>query len=218
MVKSITVNGVKIEVPVSMVANGGKFEISREGRADPVVIDLSKSEEAHVVGKVMRAAATVGSGFGSNLMATFINRIRSLGTFNTINELEKSVTARCKKALKEKEPASLEDVRQYFKEKGYMISGKGLVGFLSWAFTGDTGTKFEKMFEGSDFKLKNKDGLVIGLAKLRFLHNTMDISGIADQQLVLVNTFIKDKKGKVKAVKVGRCYIRGRTKNVGTAD
>ena len=52
------------------------------------------------------------------------------------------------------------------------------------------------------------------IAKLSFVRNTMDVSGVAGQSLCVINTFYKDNSGKLKTEFVGKCYLKNASNNL----
>lgn len=175
-------------------------------------VESDTSTEANMLGTVARVGGTITSGGASSIWQTILNKITSLGTFDSVKEMLSEVGKKAKNAAGSN-PASLEDVKKWMaSNKGEFKSGAG-----HWWFGAmQVGDKASKIPE-SNIRITELDGVVVGLMKMKFGRNTTDASGLFDQQLVLVNTFTGSGDN-IKAVKVGRCYLKGKDKKLASAE
>jgi len=171
-----------------------------------------KSQEANVVGSITRGTNLVATAGASSVWTTIINKITSLGTFESVKDMTDSIVSKVKAKVGNDSP-SLEEVKSWINSsKGKFVSGAG-----HWWFNAmEVGDKTSKI-PANNLRVIEKDGVVIGLMKMRFVRNTSDLSGLANQQLVLVNGF-KGSGSSITPVKIGRCYLKGRDKNLSTAE
>lgn len=107
---------------------------------------------------------------------------------------------------------TVEEVKTWMKSpNGVMKSGAG----HWWLNNMEVGDKTAKL-PASNLRVVNIDGIPVGLMKMRFGYNTQDISGLAGQQLILVNAFVGS-GANIKPVKIGRCYLANKT-DIATAE
>ena len=177
-----------------------KITIQNKGaESAPVTIDTNdKSSEATGLGTVIRASSAIGSPL-SGAIVTAINKVFSFGTFNTMAEVEKAIAAKLDAKVSGKEYPTLDEVKK--------ANPRLKDGFLNWYFNGmQVGDKISK---ASSVKLTTINNVPVAIMKMKWGRNTMDMSGLAKQQLLLVTAFIKA-GGSIKGVKIGKCYINGK--------
>ena len=183
----------------------------------------ARSSEASSNGVFLRALWTIGNPF-INLIATGINRIVSLGTFKSVDEIKSSnkVINAVRSKVDNNTVTSLNEVKSslhsVFVDVGYgdkkAESRTAKLYFIGWLL----GIPLTKMKSGdniSDLNCNYKVTMMdlgdskipVCIAKLSFVRNTMDVSGVVGQSLCVINTFNKDASGKLKASLVGQCYL-----------
>ena len=209
---------------------GTRITIKTKGaESAPIVIDTNKSSEASAGGTLLRVLESVSSSGFLNAIVTLINRIMSLGTYSSINELKSSNKVLNAISSKTKGDLTLSEVKKsihnifvnvgYGDEKGEKTTAR--IYFIAWLF----GVGLTKMHSGDyvsqlggDYKLTtvNVDGkdIPVCIAKLKFGRNTVDVSGIVGQSLCVINTFYKDASGKLKTNCVGKCYLKNASTNL----
>ena len=175
-----------------------KITIQNKGaESAPIVIDTNKSSEATGLGTFNRTVGTFTNPVYAGI-TTAINHVVSFGTFNTMAEVEKAIAAKLEK-VSGKEYPSLNEIKQ--------ANPKLKDGFINWYFNGmQVGDKLNK---ASSVKLTTINNVPVAIMKMKWGRNTIDLSGLANQQLLLVTAFVKD-GGKVKSIKIGKCYINGK--------
>ena len=167
--------------------------------------DSSKSQEATFLGTVGRVAVT---GVG-NIWVTLLNKVMSIGTFNTVAELKAALPNKVNGKIKNS--ASMEDVKNWIsKGKGKLKNG------IDWWFTFQAADKI-KNIPSTNFRLIEVEGKPVGIMKMRFGRNTQDAMGLFDQQLVLVNGFVGSGDN-IKPVKIGKAYIKGKDTPLSTRE
>ena len=173
-------------------SNGVKSEVS---------FDSSKTQEATVLGHIARVGQSITSAGYYPAVVTLLNKLFSIGTFNTVAELKAALANKVNGKVKNS--ASIEDVKNWIsKGKGKLKNG------IDWWFTFQAADKIKDMPK-TNFRLIEVEGKPIGIMKMRFGRNTMDAMGLFDQQLVLVNGFTGSGDN-IKPVKIGKAYIRGK--------
>ena len=211
---------------------GTRITIQNKGAesSSPIVIDLNKkSSEASTGGTVLRILESVTSNGILNAIVTIFNRIVSLGTYSSIDELKSSNKVLNAISSKTKGDLTLsevkESIRNIFVNVGYGDEAAekktARIYFICWLF----GVAMTKMHSGDyvsqlggDYKLTtvNVDGkdIPVCIAKLKFGRNTVDVSGIVGQSLCVINTFYKDASGKLKTTCIGKCYLKNASANL----
>ena len=171
--------------------------------------DSSKTQEATVLGTIGRVSSAVQTLGVDNILITLLNKIMSIGTFNTVAELKESLSEKVNGKVKNS--ASMEDVKNWIsKGKGKLKNG------IDWWFTFHAADKI-KDIPNTNFRLIEVEGKPIGIMKMRFGRNTMDAMGLFDQQLVLVNGFTGSGDN-IKPVKIGKAYIKGKNTPLSTRE
>ena len=181
-------------------SNGVKSEVS---------FDSSKTQEATVLGHVARVGQSIYSVGYYPAFVTLLNKIFSIGTFNTVADLKTAIAKKVNEKVKNS--ASMEDVKNWIsKGKGKLKNG------IDWWFTFQAADKI-KDIPNTNFRLIEVEGKPIGIMKMRFGRNTMDAMGLLDQQLVLVNGFTGSGDN-IKPVKIGKAYIKGKDTPLSTRE
>ena len=171
--------------------------------------DSSKTQEATVLGTIRRVSSSVQTLGVDNVLITLLNKIFSIGTFNTVAELKEALSKKVNGKVKNS--ASMEDVKNWIsKGKGKLKNG------IDWWFTFQAADKI-KDIPNTNFRLIEVEGKPIGIMKMRFGRNTMDAMGLFDQQLVLVNGFTGSGDN-IKPVKRGKAYIKGKDTPLSTRE
>ena len=171
--------------------------------------DSSKAQEATVLGTIGRVSSAVQTLGINNIWITLLNKIFSIGTFNTVAELKEALSKKVNGKVKNS--ASMEDVKNWIsKGKGKLKNG------IDWWFTFQAADKI-KDIPNTNFRLIEVEGKPIGIMKMRFGRNTMDAMGLLDQQLVLVNGFTGSGDN-IKPVKIGKAYIKGKDTPLSTRE
>lgn len=171
--------------------------------------DSSKAQEATVLGTIGRVSSAVQTLGVDNILITLLNKIFSIGTFNTVAELKEALSKKVNGKVKNS--ASMEDVKNWIsKGKGKLKNG------IDWWFTFQAADKI-KDIPNTNFRLIEVEGKPIGIMKMRFGRNTMDAMGLFDQQLVLVNGFTGSGDN-IKPVKIGKAYIKGKNTPLSTRE
>ena len=171
--------------------------------------DSSKAQEATVLGTIGRVASSVQSLGINNLWVTLLNKVMSIGTFNTVAELKAALPNKVNGKVKNS--ASMEDVKNWIsKGKGKLKNG------IDWWFTYQAADKI-KNIPNTNFRLIEVEGKPVGIMKMRFGKNTMDAMGLLNQQLVLVNGFTGSGDN-IKPVKIGKAYIEGKDTPLSTRE
>ena len=193
-----------------------KITIHQKGQ-ESLTLDLDeisqmKSEEATLIGSAQRATAVVGSAGAVGLMNTMFNRIVSLGTYAKVKDLLVGISNKVDSAYKNKNAPSVEEAKQFIADaKGRMKSG-----FWGWMYGFNAGDKV-KDIPITNITVREINGKPVAIAKMRFLRNTVDVSGLVNQMLVLINGFTKS-GNKIDTFKIGKAYIKGKDKNLSTAE
>ena len=171
--------------------------------------DSSKTQEATVLGTIGRVSSAVQTLGVDNVLITLLNKVMSIGTFNTVTELKEALSKKVNEKVKNS--ASIEDVKNWIsKGKGKLKNG------IDWWFTLQAADKI-KDIPNTNFRLIEVEGKPIGIMKMRFGRNTMDAMGLLDQQLVLVNGFTGSGDN-IKPVKIGKAYIKGKDTPLSTRE
>ena len=171
--------------------------------------DSSKAQEATVLGTIGRVASSVQTLGINSLWITLLNKIMSIGTFNTVTDLKTAIAKKVNEKVKNS--ASMEDVKNWIsKGKGKLKNG------IDWWFTFQAADKI-KNIPNTNFRLIEVEGKPIGIMKMRFGRNTMDAMGLLNQQLVLINGFTGSGNN-IKPVKIGKAYIKGKDTPLSTRE
>lgn len=171
--------------------------------------DSSKSQEATFLGTVGRVGTTITSTGISNLWVTLLNKVMSIGTFDTVADLKAALPNKVNGKVKNS--ASMEDVKNWIsKGKGKLKNG------IDWWFTWQAADKI-KDIPSTNFRLIEVEGKPVGIMKMKFGRNTMDAMGLLDQQLVLVNGFTGSGDN-IKPVKIGKAYLKGKDTPLSTRE
>lgn len=171
--------------------------------------DSSKAQEATVLGTIGRVSSTVQTLGINSIWITLLNKVFSIGTFNTVADLKTAIAKKVNEKVKNS--ASMEDVKNWIsKGKGKLKNG------IDWWFTFQAADKI-KDIPNTNFRLIEVEGKPIGIMKMRFGRNTMDAMGLLDQQLVLVNGFTGSGDN-IKPVKIGKAYIKGKDTPLSTRE
>ena len=171
--------------------------------------DSSKAQEATVLGTIGRVASSVQTLGINSLWITLLNKVMSIGTFNTVTDLKTAIAKKVNEKVKNS--ASMEDVKKWIsKGKGKLKNG------IDWWFTFQAADKI-KNIPNTNFRLIEVEGKPIGIMKMRFGRNTMDAMGLLNQQLVLINGFTGSGNN-IKPVKIGKAYIKGKDTPLSTRE
>lgn len=171
--------------------------------------DSSKAQEATVLGTIGRVASSVQTLGINSLWITLLNKVMSIGTFNTVTDLKTAIAKKVNEKVKNS--ASMEDVKNWIsKGKGKLKNG------IDWWFTFQAADKI-KNIPNTNFRLIEVEGKPIGIMKMRFGRNTMDAMGLLNQQLVLINGFTGSGNN-IKPVKIGKAYIKGKDTPLSTRE
>ena len=169
----------------------------------------SKAQEATVLGTIGRVASSVQTLGINSLWITLLNKVMSIGTFNTVTDLKTAIAKKVNEKVKNS--ASMEDVKKWIsKGKGKLKNG------IDWWFTFQAADKI-KNIPKTNFRLIEVEGKPIGIMKMRFGRNTMDAMGLLNQQLVLINGFTGSGNN-IKPVKIGKAYIKGKDTPLSTRE